>query len=57
MWQGVKVCVWDGYMGMKRVKSSRGGGYTDHGRRATVDAAGDVAHAMDRGVVTEHVVR
>jgi len=25
----VKVSVWDGYMGMKRVKSSRGGGCTD----------------------------
>ena len=48
MWQGVKVRVWDGYMGMKHVKNSGGGGCTDHGRgRATIDAAGDGARAVD----------
>ena len=44
-------------MGMKRVKGSRGGGYSDRGRGGATFSAGDVARGVDRGVVINHVVR
>ena len=58
MWQRVKVREWDGYMGIKRVKGSQGGGCSDCGKSgATVNAAGDVTRGVDGRVVTDHVVR
>jgi len=49
--------VWDGYMKMRRVKSSRGGGYSDRGRGEAIISAGDVAHGVDGGVVADHIIR
>ncbi|KAJ8421196.1 LOW QUALITY PROTEIN: hypothetical protein Cgig2_011715 [Carnegiea gigantea] len=55
---GVKVRVWDGYMGMKSVKGSQGGGCSNRGMDgATVNATSDVGRGVDGGVVTDHVVR
>ena len=58
MWYGVKVRVWNGYMGMKRTKGSGGGGCSVRRRGgATVNATDDVVRAEDGRVVMEQVSR